>query len=62
MKEYLLKLSGICCWKPPHGTDHIVFEMHDSDYVGKGSKGSKKIDLLAYKKHYFLLIELKGKY
>ena len=64
MKEYLSKLEWtIVAGDPPHGTDHIpVFEMHDSDYVGKGSKGSKKIDLLAYKKKYFLLIELKGKY
>ena len=64
MKEYLSRLDWtVVAGEPPNGTDHMpVFEMHDSDYTGKGSKGSKKIDLLAYKKPYFLLIELKGKY
>lgn len=49
--------------EPPGGTNVIpVIELKDVEYKNKGSMGSKKIDLVCYKKDYFLLIELKENY
>jgi hypothetical protein len=46
--------------QPPGGTNVIpLIELKDIAHKDKGSKGSKKIDLIAYKRPYFLLIELK---
>lgn len=46
--------------EPPGGTNDIpLIELKDIDHAGKGSKGSKKIDLVGYKQGYFLLLELK---
>lgn len=62
MKSFLGSVGWrVIAGEPPIGTDHMfpIFEMHDPDYRGRGSTGSKKIDLLAYKNPYFLLIELK---
>lgn len=63
MKEWLQKnywkvLGG----QPPGGTNDIpLIELKDPSYIRKGSRGSKKIDLVAYKKGYFMLLELKPK-
>lgn len=47
--------------QPPGGTNSIpLIELKDHEYKGKGSKGSKKVDLIAFKRPYFLLIELKA--
>jgi len=47
----------------PDGTNIIPrIEIKDPSYIGKGSKGSKKIDLIAYKQGYFLLTEIKQSY
>ena len=49
--------------EPPGGTDTIPrIELRDPTYKGKGSKGSKKIDLIAIKEDKLLLIELKSKF
>lgn len=49
--------------EPPGGTNHIArIELHDPEYKLKGSKGSKKIDMVAYKNNFFLLLELKDDY
>lgn len=49
--------------EPPGGTDHIpVIEIKDNSNKEKGSKGSKKIDLIAFKDPFFLLLELKKLY
>ena len=49
--------------EPPGGTNHIPrIELHDPEYKLKGSKGSKKIDIVAYKNNFFLLLELKDDY
>lgn len=46
--------------EPPGGTDVIpVIELKDVEYTKKGSKGSRKIDLICYKNDYFLLVEVK---
>ena len=61
LKSFLLEKN----WKvlggePPGGTDHLpVIEIKDSTNKEKGSKGSKKIDLIAFKAPFFLLLELK---
>jgi hypothetical protein len=47
----------------PGGTNHIpVIEVRNSLNLQKGSKGSKKIDLVAFKSSFFLLLELKHSY
>ena len=49
--------------EPPDGTDNLPrIELKDPNYNGKGSKGSKKIDLVAIKSNYILLLELKKFY
>ena len=46
--------------EPPNGTNVIPrLYIKDANYQGKGSKGSKKIDIVTYKNGYFLLIEVK---
>lgn len=47
--------------EPPGGTNDIpLIELKDIDYTKKGSKGSKKIDVVGHKQGYFLLLELKA--
>ncbi len=49
--------------EPPDGTNSMPrIELKDERNLSKGSKGSKKIDLLFFKEGYFLLLELKEKY
>ena len=49
--------------EPPDGTNVIPrIEIKDPRYAGKGSKGSKKVDIVAYKQGYFLLTEIKPSY
>lgn len=61
IKEWL----GIHGWsivggEPPGGTNVIPrIEIKDPHYTGRGSKGSRKIDLVGFKKGYFLLTEIK---
>jgi len=46
--------------EPPDGTDNIPrIEIHDPNNKNKGSGGSKKIDLIAFKDEKLLLLELK---
>lgn len=61
IKEWL-KIQGwsIIGGEPPGGTNVIPrIEIKDPQYTGRGSKGSKKIDLVGFKKGYFLLTEIK---
>jgi len=60
-KEVLIKNGWrIIGGEPPDGTDHIPrIEVHDPNNLKKGSKGSKKIDLIAFKNEKILLLELK---
>jgi len=64
LKEYLQQHNWtILGGEPPGGTNHIpVIEVRDLLNLEKGSKGSKKIDLVAFKSSFFLLLELKGSY
>ena len=64
LKKWLQKHSWIILGgEPPGGTNAIpVIELKDVEYTNKGSRGSKKIDLVCYKKGYFLLIETKENY
>jgi hypothetical protein len=64
LKKYLQQQSWIILGgEPPGGTNHIpVIEVRDSLNFEKGSKGSKKIDLVAFKSPFFLLLELKASY
>lgn len=54
-----------CGWtlvggEPPGGTDALPrIEAKDPDLNKKGSRGSKKVDLIAYRDGYILLLELK---
>jgi len=63
-KEYLLERNWLILGgEPPGGTDHLpVIEIKDPTYLGKGSKGSKKIDLIGFKNEFFLLLELKEQF
>jgi len=46
--------------QPPGGTNDIpIIELKDPEHKMKGSKGSRKIDLVAFKASYFLLTEVK---
>lgn len=64
MKEWLRSM----CWRivggePPAGTNNIPrVEIKDPAYQGKGSKGSKKVDLVSFKEGFFLLTEIKAQY
>ncbi len=64
LKEYLKQQNWIILGgEPPGGTNHIpVIEVRNSLNLDKGSKGSKKIDLVAFKSSFFLLLELKYSY
>src|SRR6266496_6729349 len=64
LKKYLQEQNWIILGgEPPGGTNHIlVIEVRDSLNFEKGSKGSKKIDLVAYTSPFFLLLELKNSY
>ena len=49
--------------EPPDGTNSMPrIELKDYSNLSKGSKGSKKIDLVFFKNGFFLLLELKEKY
>jgi len=49
--------------EPPDGTNSMPrIELKDSSNISKGSKGSKKIDLVFFKGGFFLLLELKEEY
>lgn len=49
--------------EPPDGTDNLPrIELKNPHYSGKGSKGSKKVDLIAIKSDRILLLELKRFY
>lgn len=64
LKEYLSdNYWQILGGEPPGGTDHLpVIELKDPINSEKGSKGSKKVDLICFKESYFLLLELKPRY
>ena len=58
----LLKKSGIHVFagEPPGGSDELHrVELKHPNFSEKGSKGSRKFDLIAHHKSTFLLIELK---
>lgn len=60
LREKKWKILG---GEPPGGTNDIpIIEIKTSHYHGKGSYGSKKIDLVGYKEGYFIFLELKTKY
>jgi hypothetical protein len=61
LKEYLQQHNWIILGgEPPGGTNHIpIIEVRDSLNL---EKGSKKIDLVAFKSSFFLLLELKRSY
>ena len=63
-KEILIENGWIILGgEPPDGTDNIPrIQLKEESYYGIGSKGSKKIDLVAVKGDRMLLLELKGKY
>lgn len=54
-----------CGWtlvggEPPGGTDALPrIEAKDPNFSKKGSRGSKKVDLIAHRDGYLLLLELK---
>ena len=61
----ILKKSGIYVFagEPPGGSDELHrVELKNPFNPSKGSKGSRKFDLIAYHKSTFLLIELKDSY
>jgi|SRR3989338_4651262 len=64
LKKYLPEKGWILVGgEPPDGTNSMPrIELKDDTHLAKGSKGSKKIDLLFFKAGYFLLLELKEKY
>ncbi len=64
LKKYLREQNWIILGgEPPGGTIHIpIIEVRDPLNFKKGSKGSKKIDLVAFKSSFFLLLELKPSY
>jgi len=58
-REKWINIGG----EPPDGTNKLIrVELKDTEHKGKGSKGSKKIDLISFKNGFFLLNELKAKY
>ena len=64
LKDYLPKRGWILIGgEPPDGTNSMPrIEIKDDNNLTKGSKGSKKVDLLFFKEGYLLLLELKDKY
>jgi hypothetical protein len=64
LKDYLQQHSWIILGgEPPGVTNHIpVIEVRDPLNFEKGSKGSKKIVLVAFKLPFFLLLELTASY
>ena len=64
LKHHIEKLGwNVLGGEPPGGTNHIpVIELKDPENREKGSKGSKKIDLIGFKNGFFLLLELKEQY
>jgi len=60
LREHTWRILG---GEPPGGTNDIpIIEIKDSEHKMKGSKGSRKIDLVAFKDSYFILIEVKAIY
>ncbi|MGC2683071.1 MAG: hypothetical protein WA323_14500, partial [Candidatus Nitrosopolaris sp.] len=64
VKNYLKKSNWtILGGQPARGTNHLpVIEIKSYAHTAKGSKGSKKIDLVAFKDPFFLICEAKGSY
>jgi hypothetical protein len=64
LKEYLSQQNWLILGgEPPGGTNQIpVIEIRNQLNLKKGSKGSKKIDLVAFRSSFFLLLELKPSY
>ena len=62
IKQFLTSKGWIVIGgEPPNGTNNIPrIELKDMETKEKGSKGSKKIDLVFFKDGYFLLNELKS--
>ena len=61
VKNYLIQQDWVVIGgQPPSGTDHLpVIEIRDPLYKGKGSKGSYKPDLIAWRDRKLAIIELK---
>lgn len=61
IKQWLRKKNWLVVGgEPPGGTNDIpVIEIKDVTHAKKGSKGSRKIDLVAFRNGYFLFIECK---
>ncbi|MEM2128460.1 MAG: hypothetical protein QXN86_02230 [Candidatus Methanomethylicaceae archaeon] len=64
MKGWLMARGwSIVGGEPPSGTNTIPrIEIKDPTYTGRGSKGSRKIDLVSFKEGYFLFTEMKPRY
>lgn len=64
VKKYLEDYKWIILGgQPAGGTDHLpIIEIKDYTNPHKGSKGSRKIDLIAFKNPFFLMSELKDSY
>jgi len=61
VRNYLLENDWhVIGGQPPSGTDHLpVIEIRDPMHKGKGSKGSYKPDLIAWRESILAIIELK---
>jgi hypothetical protein len=60
LREHAWRIIG---GEPAGGTNDIpIIEIKNVEYESKGSKGSRKIDLVAFRDGYFLLIEVKATY
>jgi hypothetical protein len=61
VKQYLIREKWqVVGGQPPSGTDHLpVIEIRDPLHRGKGSKGSYKPDLIAWRASILAIIELK---
>jgi hypothetical protein len=64
VKEWLQQQDWLVVGgEPPGGTDTIPrIEIKDPGKSEKGSRGSKKVDLIGFKGGYFLLVEIKPRY
>jgi hypothetical protein len=61
VRNYLLENNWVVIGgQPPSGTDYLpVIEIKDPGFKGKGSKGSYKPDLIAWRESNLFIIELK---
>lgn len=64
VRKYLLADGWVALGgQPPSGTDHLpVIEIRNPANTGKGSKGSYKPDLIAWKDGKLIIIELKPEF